>query len=70
MNEMRKCPKCSGEMKEGFIADTWGDVGHGTSKQEWGDGSKNWWRQLNTQKKVKSFACESCGYIENFVMKE
>lgn len=61
-----KCPKCQGEMTEGIIGDMWGSVGEGVSQQEWGDGSKSWAKQLKMQKKIVTFCCQNCGYLESY----
>lgn len=65
-----KCPKCKTEMESGFLADTYGDIPGGTVKQEWGNGSKNWLGQLTTQKKVVTYCCPECGYLESYAKNE
>lgn len=65
-----KCPKCQSEMEEGFIADTFGHVGEVINKQEWGDGSKSWAGLLKTKKKVTTFCCTGCGYLESYAKSE
>lgn len=65
MEDKKTCPKCEGEMEEGFIVDTWGRVGHGSSKQEWGN-DRNFIGQLKTKKQIATYRCTSCGFLESY----
>lgn len=60
-----KCPKCSGEMEEGFIP----DASHASFlKPKWTTNIKNGWfiPKLENEHAVKTFRCTSCGYLESY----
>lgn len=64
-----KCPKCSGEMEEGFIADyTHGEVL--VSKWIEGKPEKSFWVGAKTKDRnnveVKTYRCSGCGYLESY----
>lgn len=58
MNE-NKCPKCGGEMEEGFFQTYGGD-----GKTKWG--TKNIFLGLENKHDVKIFRCKSCGFLESY----
>lgn len=65
----KRCPKCSKEMEEGFIADaTYGGVV--TSKWVEGEPEKSFWTGTKTKGKrqveVHSFRCPNCGFLESY----
>ena len=65
----RNCPKCQGEMEEGFIADTtYGGVV--TSKWVEGEPEKSFWTGIKTrdreQIQISTYRCAGCGYLESY----
>jgi len=71
MNQNLKCPKCSGDMREGWIA----EIGRGTMPSQWVEGQPE--PSLWTGTKIsadKTFAivtygCSVCGYLESYARK-
>ena len=69
-----RCPKCGGEMEEGFIIDnTYG--GHQVSHWARGAPQRSLWTgtKLPEDKEVVpvgTFRCASCGYLESFARDE
>jgi predicted nucleic-acid-binding Zn-ribbon protein len=67
--EKLECPKCSGEMIEGFVVDE--SVGtyrvskwqEGKPKERWLSGAK-----VDTMNliKVRTYRCAGCGYLESY----
>jgi hypothetical protein len=69
MTTNHNCPKCQGEMEEGFIADaTYGGVL--TSKWVEGEPEKSFWTGIKTKGKeqiqISTYRCASCGYLESY----
>lgn len=67
MAETSKCPKCAGEMSDGFIADySYGSV----QPNKWvaGEPEKSFWSGTKIgdkeQRGVTAFRCIKCGYLE------
>ena len=58
-----KCPKCNGEMEEGFIVDK-AHLGVGT-KPMWATNIKFFGGPQNKHN-VVSYRCKSCGYLESY----
>ena len=54
------CPKCSGKMVKGHIADR-GDMNL-LAKQAWAEGNKP--KIGRKTKNVVAYRCEQCGYLE------
>ena len=54
-SEVKKCPKCSGEMEEGFLP---GAPHWKAGKGIWGKGDR-----------VFGYKCRDCGYVEFYVKK-
>ena len=71
--ERRTCPKCSGHMESGFMADR---MGGGTDLQaRWVEGEpipRFFFDGVKMKGRepvpVKTFRCEGCGYLESFAM--
>ena len=64
-----ECPKCKGDMEEGFIL----DVTHGHRlASHWVAGApeKSFWLGVKVKGKrlmnVRTFRCKSCGYLESY----
>ena len=72
MNQISpNCPKCGGEMNEGFIADyTYGAIR--TSDWVEGEPVKSFWVGTKVrgkeQYKVKTFRCVGCGFLESYAV--
>ncbi|MGI9035191.1 MAG: PF20097 family protein [Pyrinomonadaceae bacterium] len=70
MNESNtNCPKCNGEMEEGFIV----DYGYGITKpSDWvaGEPVKSIWSGTKIkgkkQYKVATYRCARCGFLESY----
>lgn len=67
---MRECPRCRGNMSEGFVVDR--GHGNGLSQQKWVEGEpvKSFWFGLNTKDRdkfqVQTYRCDRCGYLESY----
>ena len=64
-----KCPKCGGEMEQGFLV----DHNYGTAEQpSWVEGpvERSFWTGVKTRGKerrqVVTNRCDICGYLESF----
>ena len=51
MSETKTCPKCSGEMRIGYLS----------SASHWSEGTSMWARP---KARAYAYACRDCGYIE------
>ena len=68
------CPKCQGEMVQGFVL----DITHGgffVGRWIEGPPKKSFWQGLNLPAKyewipVGSFRCQSCGFLESYARPE
>lgn len=67
------CPKCEGEMVQGFVP----DHGHGGAilVSSWvaGPPAKSFWYGTKVQGKgipIGTFRCASCGYLESYARAE
>ena len=66
------CPKCQGEMEEGFRPDF---MYGGAMPEQWvpGPPKKSLWFKLQVDKQilrqVKTFCCTKCGYLESYANK-
>ena len=67
------CPKCEGEMEQGFIV----DYSHGALfVSQWAPGApkKSFWQWTKLPKEgaipVGTFRCSSCGYLESYARPE
>jgi len=74
MNAPTVCPKCSGEMREGFVLDR-GDleVRHPATWVE-GPPKKSLWLGTRISGRemlpISTFRCTSCGYLESYARPE
>jgi hypothetical protein len=63
-----KCPKCQGEMVQGFIPDF--NDGGSKSVSTWveGQAKKSWWSGTKVSSEgqipIAAFRCQGCGYLE------
>ena len=59
-----KCPKCNGSMKEGELVDNARSV---STPQEWAEKATSvLFVGKKRGKKIVSYRCEKCGYLENY----
>jgi hypothetical protein len=69
MNTTRKCPKCSGEMKEGFVVD---ETSANISVQTWvaGKPEKDFLGTVKVIEKetyrIHTFRCQNCRFLEQY----
>ena len=61
------CPKCGGEMIEGFVVDhTYG----GKLQADWAEGKpqKSFWIGVSVaaEHPIATFRCKGCGYLESY----
>ena len=67
---MKECPRCRGNMSEGFILDR-GDS-NSRNLQNWVEGEpvKSFWTGLQTKDRdkfeVSTWRCDRCGYLESY----
>jgi len=73
--EQPKCARCGSEMKAGFLLDVWAMtiVGELGKKLEWVEGEAEllpWTNSLNLmgkqRRKVGTYCCVGCGYLESY----
>ena len=68
-----RCPKCHGEMVQGFIMDF---TEGGRLVSQWAEGppQKSFWTRTKVPKEglipVGTFRCASCGYLESYARGE
>jgi hypothetical protein len=69
---MRECPRCRGNMSEGFVLDR-GDH-NALNLQKWVEGEpvKSFWLGLQTKDREKfeviTYRCDRCGYLESYAV--
>ena len=72
--EKTRCPKCSGEVVQGFIVD-WSQGG-GRRVSSWVEGTpeKSFWHGTNAPEEryvpVGTFRCAACGFLESYACPE
>jgi predicted nucleic-acid-binding Zn-ribbon protein len=54
MSEAKKCPKCNGEMRIGYLSNAW----------RWTEGKNPW---SMPRSKAYAYACQNCGFIEFYL---
>ena len=73
--EKTHCPKCSGEMVQGFIVDRSGGRGF-ISVSSWVEGTPEksfWWGTIAPDERhvpVGTFRCSACGFLESYALPE
>ena len=55
MSEIKKCPKCGGEMEVGYLPGAW----------NWYYGRSLW--SMQRIKRIFGYACKKCGYVEFYL---
>jgi predicted nucleic-acid-binding Zn-ribbon protein len=57
-----KCPKCNGNMEQGLIKSDGGYAGD----LKWGkpDSVSGWTGKVKDGKKIVTYRCQNCGYLE------
>ncbi len=75
MNESNtNCPKCAGEMEEGFVADYIDDDRLRPSNWVEGAPVKSFWHGTKIKDKkhyqVKTLRCVRCGFLESYAIEE
>lgn len=66
MKQDNKCPKCGGEFEEGLLPDK---SYLSVFQQVWGTKIQTFFgggRDLDNQRKVVTYRCRSCGYLESY----
>ena len=68
MKLMLNCPKCKGQMEEGFVVDY---AGNFPQVSEWSaESPKMGWFGFGVDvkgvRKITSYRCTSCGYLESY----
>lgn len=75
--EQHQCPKCSSQMKAGFLLDVWAMtiLGEFGKQQEWVEGQLEispWTQSLNLagrqRRKIVTYCCGGCGYLESYAV--
>ena len=65
----KTCPRCSGEMVEGFVLDGRDHGSRAVSEWHAGPPQKSFWFGIKLSPKplrIASFRCGRCGYLENY----
>jgi len=63
MDKNRKCPVCKGEFEDGFLADSGAYGGIMTKSLDW---AKKTGLLTEGNRKIISFRCKNCGYLESY----
>ena len=65
-----QCPKCNGEMKQGFILDHKGYASCVVAKWQPGEPQKSFWRGVLSKDcphyEITAYRCTGCGYLESY----
>src|SRR5262245_51400037 len=65
----QSCPKCNGEMEQGFVV----DMAPGSRVSQWAPGAPFGMFALRIPKSrhpIGTFRCSSCGYLESYAREE
>ena len=69
--EPTRCPKCNGEMVQGFLFES---EGHRLDTWVEGTPEKSWWGGANVPKEkrvpVGTYRCSVCGFLEFYARRE
>jgi len=58
MTENKTCPKCGGEMEEGYLPGAF----------SWSAGKSLW--RIRKPRRIFGYGCRNCGYVEFYLEKE
>ncbi len=65
-----QCPKCNGEMKQGFILDHKDYASCVVAKWQQGEPQKSFWRGVLSKDgphyEITAYRCTGCGYLESY----
>ena len=65
-----QCPKCNGEMKQGFILDHKDHASSVVAKWQAGEPGKSFWRGVQSKDgphyEITAYRCTGCGYLESY----
>lgn len=63
--ETKVCPKCGGVMEKGTLVDYYGPAA--ANRQVWTKSMKNRFFRGIEARKVDTFVCTQCGYLESYL---
>lgn len=71
MEPHNRCPKCNGEMEQGFILDHKDYASGFVSQWQPGEPKKSFWRGVKASKEgpqyeITAYRCSDCGYLESY----
>jgi ribosomal protein S27AE len=70
MTSRKHCPKCGGEMNQGFVIDAGDSGSHRASKWQAGTPQKSFWTGIKLSKadqhEVVTWRCGRCGFLESY----
>jgi hypothetical protein len=70
MESHNQCPKCHGEMKQGFILDHKDYASALVTQWQPGEPQKSFWRGVKSkdgpQYEITAYRCTGCGYLESY----
>jgi len=58
MSEVKKCPKCDGDMEKGYLPGAF----------SWSPGTSLW--KLRQPRRIYGYGCKNCGYVEFYLEKK
>lgn len=61
MSEVKKCPKCGGEMQKGSL------FGYGGKLIKWTSKESQPLLTMGETKDISAFLCKNCGYVEIYM---
>lgn len=56
-SEVKKCPKCGGQMEIGYLPNAW----------NWSAGKSLW--KMQQPRRIFGHGCKNCGYVEFYLEK-
>jgi hypothetical protein len=70
MESHNQCPKCNGEMKQGFILDHKDYASSVVAQWQPGAPLKSFWRGVQSKDgphyEITAYRCTGCGYLESY----
>lgn len=67
---MKECPRCRGNMSEGFVMDRGESNSQNVQKWIEGEPVRSFWLGLKTEGRdayqVTTYRCDRCGYLESY----